>query len=203
MYYREVRHPSSSEIKLIQHASSIAGVAIERERAQAELTSALEQVRKSERQLQQTVDAIPQNIVVLTADGGIDYSNRTVHEYTGLTTEELMAGDFRPRVFHPEDMERLKETRRLAFALGLPWENEVRVLGKDEHYRWFLIRYNPLVDEEGRVHRWCAAGTDTHLCCCMRWPVALRFQALKLHSRSSEDRYAVPCIYDRSDSARR
>jgi formate hydrogenlyase transcriptional activator len=160
MYYREVRYPSSAEIELIQHASSIAGIAIERERAHEELTTALEEVRESERQLQQTVDAIPQTIVVLTADGGIDYANRGVLEYTGLTTDELMAGDFRPRVFHPEDLERLKETRRLAFARGLPWENEIRVLGKDGQYRWFLIRYNPLLDEHGGVLRWCAAGTD-------------------------------------------
>ena len=160
MYYREIRYPSSSEIELIQHASSVAGIAIERDRAQAELTTALDQVRKSERQLQQTVDAIPQTIVVLTAEGGIDYANRAVHEYTGLTIDELMAGDFRTRVFHPEDIEKLAETRRLGFAHGLPWENEVRVRGKDGQYRWFLIRYNPLVDEQGRVLRWCAAGID-------------------------------------------
>jgi PAS domain S-box-containing protein len=116
MYYREVRHPSTYEIELIRHASSIAGIAIEREHAHAELTAALEQIKKSERQLQQTVDAIPQTIVVLTAENGIDYANRSVHEYTGLTTDELMAGDFRPRVFHPADLERLKETRRNGFA---------------------------------------------------------------------------------------
>ncbi len=163
MLYREVRYPSPSEIELIQHASSIAGIAIERERAQAEVTTALEQVRKSERQLQQTVDAIPQTIVVLTADGGIDYANRTVLDYTGLTASELMAGDFRPHVFHPEDLQRLREIRRHGFAGSHPWENEIRVLGKNGQYRWFLIRYNPLLDEQGRAVRWCAAGTDIDL----------------------------------------
>ena len=33
-------------------------------------------------------------------------------------------------------------------------------LGKDGKYRWFLIRYNPLVDENGKVIRWYATGTD-------------------------------------------
>jgi formate hydrogenlyase transcriptional activator len=160
MYYREVRYPSASETELIEHASSVAGIAIERERARVDLTAALEQVTKSERQLQQTVDAIPQMIVVLTAKGDIDYANRAVHDYAGLTTDELMAGDFRPRVFHPEDLEMLREVRLQGFARSLPWENEIRVLGTNGQYRWFLIRYNPLVDENGRVVRWCAAGTD-------------------------------------------
>jgi len=32
--------------------------------------------------------------------------------------------------------------------------------GKDGRYRWFLIRYNPLLDENGKVIRWYATGTD-------------------------------------------
>src|SRR6202167_4656976 len=160
MYYREVRYPEPSDIEVIQHASSIAGIAIERERSQLELIKAFEEVKKSERQLQQTVDAIPQTIVVLGSDGSVEYANRTVIDYTGLSAEDLMGPDFRPQVFHPEDMERLRETRRLGFARGLPWENEIRVRSKDGQYRWFLIRYSPLVDDHGHVVRWCAAGTD-------------------------------------------
>jgi formate hydrogenlyase transcriptional activator len=160
MYYREVRHPEPSDIELIQYASSIAGIAIERERSQIELTKAFEEVKKSERQLQQTVDAIPQTIVVLGSDGSIEYANRTVLDYTGLSADDLMGSDFRLKVFHSEDMERLRETRRLGFSRGLPWENEIRVRRQDGQYRWFLIRYNPLVDDHGHVARWCAAGTD-------------------------------------------
>jgi formate hydrogenlyase transcriptional activator len=160
MYYREVRYPEPSDIKLIQYASSIAGIAIERERSQIELTKAFEEVKKSERQLQQTVDAIPQTIVVLGPNGNVEYANWTVLDYTGLSAADLMGSDFRPKVFHPEDMERLRETRRLGFSRGLPWENEIRVRGKDGQYRWFLIRYSPLVDDDGHVVRWCAAGTD-------------------------------------------
>ncbi len=36
----------------------------------------------------------------------------------------------------------------------------MRVRGKDGLYRWFLIRYNPLLDDQGRLIRWFAAGTD-------------------------------------------
>jgi formate hydrogenlyase transcriptional activator len=36
----------------------------------------------------------------------------------------------------------------------------LRVLGKDGKYRWYLLRYNPFRDEQGRVVRWYATGTD-------------------------------------------
>src|SRR6202034_1310353 len=90
----------------------------------------------------------------------VEYANRTVIDYTGLSAEDLMGSDFRLKVFHSEDMERLRETRRLGFLRGLPWENEIRVRRKDGQYRWYLIRYSPLVDDHGHVVRWCAAGTD-------------------------------------------
>ena len=160
MYFREVRSPSDSEVQLIDNASRIAGIAIERERSQTELKIAFEEIKKSEGQLQQMVDAIPQTIVVLGPDGSIGYVNRTVLDYTGLSTDELMETDFRERVFHPEDMERLRDTRRKAFSRGTPWENELRVRRKDGQYRWFLIRYSPLLDEQGGLIRWFSAGTD-------------------------------------------
>ncbi len=160
MHYREARRPTPDEIQLIDYASRIAGIAIERNRSQTALRTAFEEIKKAEGQLRQMVDAIPQTIVVLAPDGAVVYVNRTVLGYTGLSEAEVMETDFRPRVFHPEDMERLRENRQNAFSRGLPWENEVRVRRKDGQYRWFLIRYHPIVDEQGRVIRWCAAGTD-------------------------------------------
>src|SRR6202035_5310607 len=32
--------------------------------------------------------------------------------------------------------------------------------GKDGRYRWFLFRYNPLLDQRGRLARWFATATD-------------------------------------------
>jgi formate hydrogenlyase transcriptional activator len=160
MYFREVRTPIEREVRLIDYASRVAGIAIERNHSQASLQQAFEEIRKSEGQLRQITDAIPQTIVVLGPEGSVVYVNRTVLDYTGLSSEEVMETDFRERVFHPEDLERLREPRRNGFSRELPWENEVRVRRKDGKYRWFLIRYNPLFDEQGRLIRWCAAGTD-------------------------------------------
>jgi formate hydrogenlyase transcriptional activator len=160
IYFREVRSPTGNEIQLIDYASRIAGIAIERDQSQAALGAAFEEIKKSEGQLRQMVDAIPQTIVVLGSDGSVVYVNRTVLDYTGLSTDDLMETDFRERVFHPEDMERLRETRRKGFSRGAPWDNELRVRRKDGEYRWFLIRYSPLFDEQGRLIRWFSTGTD-------------------------------------------
>jgi len=46
------------------------------------------------------------------------------------------------------------------FLNGIPHEYEARFLRKDGRYRWFLFRWSPLRDEQGRVTRWYAAATD-------------------------------------------
>jgi formate hydrogenlyase transcriptional activator len=160
MYYHEVRDPGPAEIKLIEDASRIAGIAIERDRSQTALTRAFEQIEKSEAQLRHIVDAIPQMIAVLNPAGTILYINQTMLDYTGLTTEEVMAKDVRDRAFNPEDVERFRGERLGSLSRDVPFQNEKRILRKDGQYRWFLIHYNPLLDDQGRVIRWYATGTD-------------------------------------------
>jgi len=160
MYNREVRHPSPAEMQLIDYASQIAGIAIERDRSKSALTLAFEKIKKSETELREIVDVIPQSIIVLNPDGKAIYANRVALEYTGLSLDDVRDEDFRGRVFHPDDVQRLREERHQALSGAAPFENEQRALGKDGKYRWFLIRYNPLLDEGGKVIRWYATGTD-------------------------------------------
>src|SRR5712671_5299459 len=110
--------------------------------------------------LQQIVDVIPQMITVLAPGGMIIYANQAVLDYTGLTIDDVMKSDFRDRVFHPEDIKRLRDERQQALARGEPFENEQRARGKDGAYRWFLIRYKLLQDTSGRPVRWYVSGTD-------------------------------------------
>jgi formate hydrogenlyase transcriptional activator len=113
-----------------------------------------------EEELRRIIDLIPQTIVVLSPDGKAIYANRVTLEYTGLSLDEVRADNFRDRVFHPEDVQRFREERQKGLSGSVPFENEQRARGKDGKYRWFLIRYNPLIDERGNVVRWYATGTD-------------------------------------------
>src|ERR1700751_1066018 len=113
-----------------------------------------------EQELRRIIDLIPQTIVVLSRDGKAVFANRVALEYTGLSLDEVRADNFRDRVFHPEDVQKFREERQKGLSGSVPFENEQRARGKDGKYRWFLIRYNPLIDETGNVLRWYATGTD-------------------------------------------
>src|SRR5215475_4629378 len=125
------------------------------DRGQAE-----EALRTNERNLSLITNVIPTFIHVLRSDGSVLYANQAVLGYTGLTLEDVRKEDYRPRVFHPEDVERLREERRVALTRAVPFENEQRCLGKDGAYRWFLARYNPVLDEQGNIDRWYVAAFD-------------------------------------------
>ena len=116
--------------------------------------------RRDEDELRRIIDVIPQLIIVYSPDGRPVYANRGTLDYMGLSLEEVQAESFRDRVIHPDDVERGRNVRQNGLLKGVPFETEQRVLGKDGKYRWFLIRYNPLKDEQGRIIRWYATATN-------------------------------------------
>ena len=159
-YIHVVGHPvvnaSGEVIELVGTAMDVT----EQHEARAALQSAFEQIKAEETELRRMTDAIATYICVLRPNGTALYANRTVLDYIGLTLEDVQREDLPARIFHPEDLERLLEERRKALARGDPFEIEQRELGKDGKYRWFLVRYNPLRDDRGRIIRWYATGMD-------------------------------------------
>jgi len=119
-----------------------------------------EKLQQDESDLRRVTDAIPHTIVIQDATGNPLYANRAVRDYTGLSCEDVPSSDFRARIFHPEDLERLRDKRSAALRRGLPFEIEQRARRQDGQYRWFLIRYNPFRNEQGELLRWYATGTD-------------------------------------------
>src|SRR5712671_1108727 len=159
-YIHVVGHPvvnaSGDVIELVGTAMDVT----EQHEARAALQTAFEQIKAEETELRRMTDAIATYICVLRPDGTALYANQTVLDYLGLTLEDVQREDLRARIFHPEDVERLREERQEALARGKPFELEQRELGKDGNYRWFLVRYNPLRDDQGHITRWYATGTD-------------------------------------------
>jgi len=170
MYYPEVRIPSETDLRPIEGAGHIAVIAIEGERSQEALRSAFEEIRNSEaklqqdeRELRQLIDFLPQHVVVMDKDGTLLQANKRLLDYLGFTLEQMKASGIDERIrrdVHPEDLERFEKQLSAGLSKRRPFEMEKRLRGKDGRYRWFLIRCNPLLNENGGVVRWFGTGTD-------------------------------------------
>ena len=148
------RHPlSNATLETLASVADAIVQGIERKRAE-------EKLRQDERELRRITHAIPEAISVLAPDGTILHANQVVLDYTGLTSENVKTDDFLIRLFHPDDLERVRDKRQNALEYGAPFELELRARRKDGQYRWFLFRYSPLRDDEGRIIRWYATGID-------------------------------------------
>jgi formate hydrogenlyase transcriptional activator len=120
----------------------------------------IDDLKRAQEELRTITDAIPQAIIVQSPEGVPLYINRVARDYTGLSLEDVGADNYRARVFHPEDVERVREDRKASLARAVAFSIEQRARGRDGRYRWFLIHYNPLLDADGRIVRWYATGTD-------------------------------------------
>jgi PAS domain S-box-containing protein len=147
-----VGHPvlNASE-DLVQFVGSSTDIT-ERKRAE-------EKIRQSEMELRQLLDFTPQHVTVLGPDRSRLYNNQAALDYHGLTLEEWQTAD-PERLFHPQDWERITREVYSKFLSGSSHELEARLRRRDGQYRWFLFRYNPTLDEQGRPTRWYAAATD-------------------------------------------
>ena len=120
----------------------------------------IEDRKQTERELQQLVDAVPQMIGVTAADGRPLYANQVLLDYFGWTPEDVQSDQKFKQVFHPDDLSMILDRRQAGLARGLQFRIEARIRRNDGQYRWCLVIYNPLRDEQGRVIRWYTTGTD-------------------------------------------
>ena len=146
-------NPTQVQQDLIAQVTHIASIAIERALAD-------EALRSSERNLSLTINTIPTFISVSRPDGTVLSVNQAALDYHGITLQDVQKEGFRTRFFHPDDAERVREERKEALKRPLQFEYETRALGKDGKYRWFLVRCNPLLDDQGRIDRWYAIAFD-------------------------------------------
>jgi PAS domain S-box-containing protein len=118
-----------------------------------------EERRRSEMELRQIVDIVPQLIAVYGPNRERLYANHTALDYLGMSLDEWRHKSFAASA-HPDDSERLKTYTDRALSSGAADELELRLRKRDGSYRWFLARFNPLRDEQGRIIRWYYTGTD-------------------------------------------
>src|SRR5215471_9278763 len=119
-----------------------------------------QELRQSEVELRTITDTIRQPIGVEAPDGTQLYANRVALDNSGLTLDEVIKEGFLARRCHPDDINRVRDERRIGLLEGVPFDLETRLLYKSGQYRWYLVQYNPLKGESGQISRWYNTATD-------------------------------------------
>ena len=126
----------------------------------SEQKRAAEKIQQQEKDLRQMLDFTPQPIGVIGADGSPIYANRASLEYLGVSLDTWQNSRAIADAAHPDHVERLAAEMNRASSTGSAFEVEVQVRKGDGSFRWFLSRFNPLLDDRGQVKRWYIASTD-------------------------------------------
>jgi len=119
-----------------------------------------EAARISAQRFQFLAESMP--IIIFTArpDGDIDYCNRQLTQFTGLSCEEVCTAGRAPFT-HPDEAEEDDRLWRRSIESGEPFQLESRFRRADGVYRWHLTRAAAMRDAGGIVI-WIGSSTDIH-----------------------------------------
>jgi PAS domain S-box-containing protein len=118
-------------------------------------------LRNSEQKFRLLADILPAMVWMSDAEGHLNYFNRSVYEYTGLTETDLTEKGWLG-VVHPDDRaENLREWME-SIRTGEPFLFEHRFRRRDGVYRWQLSRAVPQYNDMGEIEMWVGSSTDIH-----------------------------------------
>lgn len=123
---------------------------------QLEMEKAL---RESEQQFRTLANSIPQLAWMADPQGYIFWYSDRWYEYTGTSLKEMEGWGWQ-KVHHPNEVARVVDRIKVAFATGEPWEDTFPLRSNRGEYRWFLSRALPIKDDNGSVVRWFGTNTD-------------------------------------------
>lgn len=121
------------------------------------ILSAEAALRDTEERYRFVTEALP-IYVWYGAQGSIEYCNQRLLEFTGLTIEQVRAGESL-KLIHPEDLPRLLAAAAHSFASGDPYSQEYRIRRRDGVYRWHLAHSRKFADQRGDV-KWLGVSVD-------------------------------------------
>src|SRR3989449_986507 len=158
---------SSDDISFLRLIARVVAFAIDdnfnlrqAEAARAEVERQNDLLRRSERELRELIETIPEMAWTAAPDGAATFVNGRWSVYTGLSLEGTVGLGWKFAV-HPDDLERHLQKWQASVASREPFEHEVRFRrAVDGQYRWFLVRGVPLRDERGEVLKWYGIATD-------------------------------------------
>ncbi|UCI19074.1 PAS domain-containing protein [Mesorhizobium sp. B2-1-8] len=125
-----------------------------------------EALRRSERQLQEMIDAVPVRVWSATPAGGPVYFNKRYQDHFRSVIpnfealEEPSIEELLQELIHPEDALEVQRTLRNSFETGGGSAMRFRWLEKDGAYRWAECRVEPRRDQDGSIVQWYGVSLD-------------------------------------------
>jgi PAS domain S-box-containing protein len=118
-----------------------------------------EDLRRSEQELRDVINAVPALVTSTSPEGNIDFVNERLRQFFGLAPEGIRSWDWESAL-HPDDRARYVANWRAALKDGRQIEHELRLRRADGKYCWFMTRDVPLRDEAGNIVKWYGSGIE-------------------------------------------
>lgn len=114
---------------------------------------------ENERKFRLLSDSMPQQIWTSDTEGNLNYFNKSVFEYSGLSLKELYEKSWLD-IVHPDDKDENVKKWMHSISTGQDFLIEHRFRRYDGEYRWQLSRAIPQRDEDGKIRMWVGTSTD-------------------------------------------
>lgn len=119
-------------------------------------------LKASETRYRELTELGPQLIYTADATGKLNFANRRLLDYLGLTLEQIIE-DGGTSAVHPDDLPTMRDAWIRSLETGEDYAVEVRLQNvKTKQYRWFLARSVPVRNKNGKIESWLGVSTDIH-----------------------------------------
>lgn len=119
-------------------------------------------IRESEKQFRLLADTMPQQVWTADVLGNLNYYNKAVFDYSGLSFEEINRSGWL-QIVHPDDREENISQWMHSINTGEDFLFEHRFQRYDGQYRWQLSRAIGQRDLNGNIIQWVGSSTDIQL----------------------------------------
>ncbi|MCG2460113.1 PAS domain-containing protein [Flavobacteriaceae bacterium F89] len=118
-----------------------------------------QQLLEREEKFRLLADSMPQHIWTADLEGNLNYFNRSVFDYSGLTLKQLNKNGW-IQIVHPDDRKENIKQWKHAISTGNDFLFEHRFRRHNGEYRWQLSRAIPQKDADGAIKMWVGTSTD-------------------------------------------
>lgn len=124
-----------------------------------EKVEARKKIEENEQRFRLLADSMPQHIWTADPQGNLNYFNRSVFDYSGLTVQQIEKDGWL-QIVHPDDREKNVAAWTESVSTGKDFLFEHRFRKHTGEYRWQLSRAVAQRNAKGDIQMWVGTSTD-------------------------------------------